>query len=91
MAKTYSTIEFSAAYPEAFADLPEPYQNDSCLEFSDKGDSLICYPAKGQEEALGRWVASWSGKNKWKVIYPPLKDQSSDKSNWIDPAELLIK
>ncbi len=73
MSKTYSTIEFSRAYPEAFVALPEPYQNDSCLEFSDAGEDLICYPLPGQENALGRWVANYNInrlENQWQVIYP---------------------
>ena len=49
--------EVMAQYPEAFAALPEPYQNDSCLEFwTDQGD-LFAAPEPGQESALGDWVS----------------------------------
>lgn len=73
MAKTYTTQEFASVYPEAFTALPEPYKNDSWLEFSDAGEQLICYPVKDQEPKLGRWVANYDANRKdrkWQVIYP---------------------
>ncbi len=72
MSKTYTSTQFSETYPEAFAALPEPYQNDR-LEFSDSGEHLICYPVPEQEPKLGRWVANYDTsrkEDKWKVIYP---------------------
>ncbi len=69
--KTYTTLQFSKAFPEPFAALPEPYQNDSCLDFAVDDQGVVsCYPAKGQEEILGRWTAYYYPHlNNWKVKY----------------------
>lgn len=54
-------------HPEAFAALPGPYQNDSCLLFCyDLHGDLFAVPAPGQEEALG--TCEWMfcpEENKW--------------------------
>lgn len=51
-----STLELASKYPEAFAALPIPYQNDDCLEFYlDEDGFTCCKPAPGQEQILGNW------------------------------------
>ena len=53
-----NTIEDSTValmYPEAFEALPEPYQNDSCLEFFLDSDYLHCQPKHDQLAILGQW------------------------------------
>lgn len=63
-----NTLELARQYPDAYEALPEPYQNDDCLEFSVKEGKIYCEPAKGQEEWLGSWVAEYSSQSPcWKV------------------------
>ena len=42
--------------PDAFAALPEPYQNDNCLSYRRDYDGLYCRPHIDQVFALGRWT-----------------------------------
>ncbi len=49
-----STIELQSHCPEAFAALPECYQNDSCLEFMWDDGILFGYPAtENDKSAIG--------------------------------------
>lgn len=43
-------------FSTAFEALPEPYKNDSCLEFYVEDGTLFAKPVKGQEYALGNEV-----------------------------------
>ena len=54
-------IELSRKHPRAFDALPEPYQNDSCLEFSDDNGILIAKPRPDQIGVLGDWTAVFNG------------------------------
>ncbi len=48
MEKITSTLEFAKKYPEAFAALPECYQNDDVLEYY-KADGFLYAQAKESE------------------------------------------
>ncbi len=63
--------QLAQLYPDAFAALPDAYQNDTCLEFwvgmGSKG--LFARPKKDQELALGRWVCIYVRKtNTWEQV-----------------------
>lgn len=47
---TYKEVQ--EKYPEAWARLPEPYQNDSCLEFYIVEGDLFCAPEDGESAFL---------------------------------------
>lgn len=57
--KDLTQSEVQSGWSKAFSGLPEPYQNDSCLEFWVDDGTLYCRPAKGQEVALGDWECYW--------------------------------
>lgn len=54
-----STLEFAKDYPEAFAALPEAYQNDDVLKYiiNSTGTTIIVQPLTEQESVLGVWIA----------------------------------
>lgn len=56
-----TTLELAHKHPQAFKALPEPYQNDSCLEFGiDEFGRLWAKPKFGQGHALGFWVSYYN-------------------------------
>lgn len=53
-------------FPEAFAALPESYQNNSVLKFFFRGNVLCTAPIKDQEQFLGSWISFFNPRfNKW--------------------------
>lgn len=61
--------ELAKQYPEAFAALPEPYQNDSCLVFWLDNDEIWAAPLEEQADILGCWMAVFSPINReWKLL-----------------------
>lgn len=70
MPKFFDTLTLAKNYPDAFNALPEPYQNDDCLEFFIDSGVLYSRPKKGQESILGNWVAefySYPDEKEWVV------------------------
>lgn len=60
--------EVEKMFPEAYSALPEPYQNDSCLDFMFDEGMLFAYPKHDQHDALGHWEAVYVPKSKtWDV------------------------
>jgi hypothetical protein len=75
---TFDIHHLCTHYRDAFAALPEPYQNDNCLDFYvDVNGGLCCTPKIGQEFALGEWEA----------VYDEDADDWFDIS-WDDPNPL---
>ena len=54
-----SQKEFEAEYPVAYSNLPEAYQNDSCLEFFIDGDLLFAYDDSGTEYLYNERGMCW--------------------------------
>lgn len=53
--------ELRHSHPQAYADLPEPYQADDCLVFFIDGDgNLRCCPDENQVHILGDWEAVYN-------------------------------
>jgi len=72
-------------FPSAFSALPEPYQNDNCLNYYSKTGVLYCCPQKSEQAALGVWICffneatcSWEDENKNNVD----ANCKSNKSLW---------
>lgn len=56
-----NTQELSDKFPKEYAALPEPYQNDDCLEFIIDNGVIYCRPDRSQVSVLGNWVSVFDG------------------------------
>jgi len=57
-------------HPDAFAALPEPYQEDDCVVFyQDVNGNLCCEPDEDQTAVLGQWTSVYDHiSGDWKLI-----------------------
>lgn len=58
--QTFGLVELHDRFPFAYRGLPEPYQNDSCLEFyEDCNGNLIARATEDQKPILGEEEWMW--------------------------------
>lgn len=59
--KALSYSQVQQEFPEAWKALPEPYREDSCLQFhKDNEDILWASPKESEIQILGDWEAMWN-------------------------------
>lgn len=83
-------------YKNAFNALPEPYQNDSCLEFWLQYDRLYTQPKDAEKLVLGSWAARWDEVTQsWITLYGVVKMENEqiayvltrfENETWLDAA-----